>query len=112
MEHLPAYVTLREFIRGNGGCLTAETANRIMSQSLVATRHCMNKNYFYPLLKRLIPINPETLHIKYAYIGKKDYKEIKETNEIDEYFKLYTWECIRQNQFLGQLSRCGEGRMA
>ncbi|XP_077065896.1 serine/threonine-protein kinase pim-3-like [Siphateles boraxobius] len=73
MEHLPAYVTLREFIRGNGGCLTDETANRIMSQIHVAIRHWTDNDLSYPLLKRLILINPKTLHIKYAHLAEKEF---------------------------------------
>ncbi|XP_077101643.1 uncharacterized protein LOC143752445 isoform X4 [Siphateles boraxobius] len=82
MEHLPAYVPLRKFIRGNRGCLTDETANRIMSQIYVAVLHYKDKDVIYPLLKRFILINPKTLHIKYAHVAEKEFNRILE--EIQE----------------------------
>ncbi|XP_077056163.1 uncharacterized protein LOC143707661 [Siphateles boraxobius] len=94
MEHLPAYVTLREFIRGNGGSLTDETANRIMSQIHVAIRHWTDNDLSYPLLKRLILINPKTLHIKYAHLAEKEFSRIEETDEDlrCEYIALFFME--------------------
>ncbi|XP_077103283.1 uncharacterized protein LOC143756189 isoform X2 [Siphateles boraxobius] len=87
MEHVLAYVPLREFIRGNGGCLTDETANRIMSQIYVAVHYCKDKDVIYPLLKRYILINPKTLHIKYAHVAEKEFNRIlqeiqEETDEV------------------------------